>query len=97
MTKEQFLGFQPFEKQLLSARSTNYARFPHKELQKFGEAVEKWRGTNLTRNEQTCPRCLLKLLKEVCAEYIKYKESPRGKALLKAQKEDGEKEPVEEE
>lgn len=85
MTKDQFIAFQPFEKQLVSARNTNHARFPHQELIAFGAAVEKWRGDGLRQNEKSCPHCLLTLLKAVAVEYFKYKESPKGKALLKAQ------------
>lgn len=91
MTKEHFLTFQPFEKQLASAKNSNFARFPHRELLEFDKAVAKWRGKGLGNNEKTCPHCLLRLLKEVGAEYFRYKDSPRGKALLKSQ-ENGETE-----
>lgn len=96
MTKEQFLGFQPFEKQLTSAINSNYARFPHRELLEFDKVVAKWRGKGLGNNEKSCPHCLLRLLKEVGTEYFRYKDSPRGKALIKSQQngeeESGEKE-----
>lgn len=85
MTKEQFLAFQPYEKQLTSAVHTNYARFPHKELLEFEKAVIVWRGEGLKKNEKTCPHCLLTLLKSIATEYFRYKDSPRGKALLKSQ------------
>lgn len=88
MTKDQFIAFQPFEKQLVSAKSSNYARFPHRELLEFDKSVTLWRGEGLKKNEKTCPHCLLQLLKKIADEYNRYKDSPRGKALLKAQNEE---------
>ena len=87
MDKNCFLGFQPFEKQLSTAKHTNYARFPHKELLEFDKVVEQWRGSGLTKSEKSCPHCLLVLLKKIADEYFRYMESPRGKALLKSQNE----------
>lgn len=88
MTKDNFLAFQPFEKQLTSAKHNNYARFQHKELLEFDKSVALWRGEGLKKNERSCPHCLLQLLKKVADEYFRYKDSPRGKALLKSQNED---------
>lgn len=94
MTYEQYQAFKPFEAQLKSAKASNYARFPHKELLAFAEAVKLWRGSNMTNSEKSCSHCLLTLLKKIADEYLKYEASPRGKA--KIEKENNGKTEVEE-
>lgn len=81
MVKKDYIAFKPFERQLNSAKHTNYARFEHNEFLAFGEAVKGWRGTELTKNEKSCRHCLLTLCKKVADEYFKYKDSPWGKRI----------------
>ena len=89
MTYEQYLAFTPWEKQLKSAKDSNYARFPHKEMLLFEKSVEKWRGEGLKRNEKTCSHCFLTLLKKIADEYFKYQNSGRGKAKIKEMENNG--------
>lgn len=83
MTKDNYLAFKEFENKLTSAKNSGFARFSAPELEKFSQILAKHRGTPLSRQERTCPRCLLKTLKQVAEEFYKYQDSPRGKALLK--------------
>lgn len=90
MTGNDFKAFRPFEAQLSSAARSSYARFRPSEKTAFSEAVTAWRGTPLTRQENSCPSCFLKVIKKVAEEYFRYKESPRGKAFLKGEVEGNE-------
>ena len=83
MKAQDYINFKPFEKELESARSHNYVRFPHPIFLQFSEAVKQWRGREVTPNEKTCMHCLLRLVKDVAAEYFKYKSSPQGKKIDK--------------
>lgn len=84
MTKDNYLALKEFENKLMSARNSGYARFSAPELEKFSKVLAEHRGTPLSRQERTCPHCLLTTLKKVAEEYLKYQESPRGKQLLKS-------------
>lgn len=88
MTKENYLAFKEFEQKLGSALHSGFARFSAPELEKFSQILSQHRGTPLSRQERTCPHCLLTTLKKVAEEYYKYEQSPRGKALLKQQEEE---------
>ena len=92
MIKENYLAFREFEGKLSSALHSGFARFSSPELEKFSSILANHRGTPLSRQERTCPRCLLKTLKQVAEEFYKYQDSPRGKALLKELNNEGEKE-----
>lgn len=83
MKLQDFKNFQPFEAQLKSALHNNYVRFYSNNFKPFAEAVKEWRGSEVTNSEKTCPRCLLKLCKQVAEEYFRYASSPKGKAYLK--------------
>lgn len=83
MKTEVYKKLKEFDKQLSSAVNSGFARFSAPELEKLSQAISEHRGTPLSRQERTCPRCLLKTLKQVAEEYYKYEQSPRGKALLK--------------
>lgn len=89
MTTENYLAFKQYEQKLQSALHSNYARFTAKELEAFSQVLSNHRGTPLSRQERSCPHCLLAALKKVAEEYFKFEQSPRGKALLK-QKDNGE-------
>ena len=83
MTKENYLAFKEFENKLASAKNSGFARFSAPELEKFSSILANHRGTPLSRQERTCPHCLLTTLKKVAEEFYKYQDSPRGKALIK--------------
>lgn len=83
MKLQDFKNFQPFEAQLKSALHSNYVRFYSNNFKPFADAVKEWRGNEVTNSEKTCPRCLLKLCKQVAEEYFRYASSPKGKAYLK--------------
>ncbi len=83
MKLQDFKNFQPFEAQLKSALHNNYVRFYSNNFKPFADAVKEWRANEVTNSEKTCPRCLLKLCKQVAEEYFRYASSPKGKAYLK--------------
>ena len=83
MKLQDFKNFQQFDKQLRSAKNTNYVRFQGSEFRAFGAVVKEWRGSELTQNEKSCPHCLLTLCKKIAEEYFRYASSPKGKAYLK--------------
>ena len=83
MTKDNYLAFKEYETKLYSAVHSGYARFTAKEVEAFSKILERHRGTPLSRQERTCPRCFLSTLKKIAEEYNKYEQSPRGKAVLK--------------
>lgn len=90
MKAQDYINFKPFEKELESARNHNYVRFPHNVFLDFSEAVNQWRGRGVQPNEKTCMHCLLRLVKEIAAEYFKYKNSPQGKKIDKQDAADNE-------
>ena len=83
MTKDNYLAFKEFEGKLNSAYNSGFARFSAPELEQFSKVLEAHRGTPLSRQERSCPHCLLKTLKQVAEDFYKYEQSPRGKAVLK--------------
>ena len=83
MTKENYLAFKEYEAKLSSAYNSGFARFTAQELEAFSQVLSNHRGTPLSRQERSCPHCLLVTLKKVAEEYYKYEQSPRGKQLLK--------------
>lgn len=83
MNKDNYLGFKEFEPKFNSAIHSGFARFSAPELERFSKALANHRGTPLSRQERSCPRCLLKTLKQVAEEFYKYQDSPRGKAVIK--------------
>lgn len=89
MKLQDFKNFQPFEANLRSALHSNYVRFYSHNFKPFADAVKEWRGKEVTSSEKTCPRCLLKLCKQVAEEYFRYAASPKGKAWLKNGDENG--------
>ena len=87
MTYEIYKRLEAFETPLMSARNTNYARVPHKDLAELESIVKELRGNGLTQSEKSCTSCFLKLLKWLAEELLKYRNSPRGRA--KIEKENG--------
>lgn len=96
MKAQDYKNFQQFERHLQSAKNTNYVRFAAGDLKVFSEYVQQWRGTPLTRQEQSCPHCFLQVCKKVAEEYFKYQNSPRGRQMTKEEG-NGENESVAEE
>lgn len=90
MTKDNYLAFREFEPKFNSALHSGFARFSAPELEKFSQILSSHRGAPLSRQERTCPHCLLVTLKKVADEYYKYEQSPRGKALLKQEENNAE-------
>lgn len=90
MTGKDYVNFKPFEGQLSTAKHSSYARFRPSEKNAFSEAVAAWRGTPLTRQENSCPSCFLKLIKKVAEEFYRYQDSPRGRQMIKEMAEAGE-------
>lgn len=83
MTTENYLAFKEFENKLASAKNSGFARFSAPELERFSQILSKHRGTPLSRQERTCPHCLLVTLKKVAEEFYKFQDSPRGKTIIK--------------
>lgn len=83
MNRENYLAFKEYEKKLQSALHSGFARFTAQELEAFSQVLSNHRGTPLSRQERSCPHCLLTTLKKVAEEYYRYQDSPRGKQLLK--------------
>ena len=92
MTKENYLALKEYEQKLSSAYNSGYARFTAQELEAFSQVLSNHRGTPLSRQERSCPHCLLVTLKKVAEEFYKYQDSPRGKAVLKELENEGEAE-----
>lgn len=88
MRTEIYLKFKPFEGNFNTAVKSNFVRFSKKELDAFDEVLKAHRGTPLTRQQRSCPHCLLTVIKGVAEEYFKFKNSPAGKKADKVQTED---------
>lgn len=85
MTYEQYKRLKAFETPLMSAKNTNYARVPHKELGELDSITKELRGNGLTASEKSCSSCFLKLLKWLAAEMIKYETSPGGRKKINSE------------
>ena len=79
MKNEQYLKLLPIERQLLSARDSNYARLSAPDFESFCETYKELYGTELTKNEKNCNVCRLKALKKVAADYFQYQEWYKGR------------------
>ena len=90
MTTEVYKKLKKFESKMSSAVNSGYARFRAPELEEFSSILVEHRGAPLSRQERTCPRCLLTTLKNVAADYFKFQSSPAGKKLEKLEREEQE-------
>lgn len=75
ITKEQYLGLLPIERQLKSALYSNYARISAAEFEGFCGLYKAIYGTELTRGEKNCSTCRLKALKKVAVDYFYFKDT----------------------
>lgn len=85
MTTEFFLKFKPYERQFYTAIHSNFIRFTHAEIEEFDKVLKEYKGQGLTRSQRTCQHCMLTVMKAVGTDYFRFKDSPRGKSILKAQ------------
>ena len=73
--KEQYMKLLPLERQLQSARLSNYARLSAVEFDDFCEVYKDIYGVELTRMERNCNNCRLKALKKVANDYFYFKDT----------------------
>ena len=85
MKVEQYKQLKQFEHSMDSARRVGYARMNFRELDTFGKIYEELYGAELTRQQKSCPRCVLKAIKRVAEDYFKFKDSPWGRRVDKAE------------
>lgn len=96
MTTEFFKRFMPYERNFVTATHSNFIRFTRSDIDKFDAVLKDYRGKGLTSTERNCQHCMLTVVKAVASDYFKFKDSPRGKSVLK-QMENGEQEGTPEE
>ena len=66
-----------------TAINSHFARLTRTEVDELSDIVKEWRGSALTAGERNCTHCFLKVLTALGADFIKFKNSPRGKTVLK--------------
>ena len=81
MKTEIYKKLKEFDAKFISASNTGFVRFSAPEVERFSSILAEYRGTPLSRQERSCPRCFFKTLKEVGNDYFKFKNSPRGKKV----------------
>lgn len=83
MTTEFFKRFLPYERQFYTAIHSNFIRFTKTAMDEFDAILKDYRGNGLTSTERNCQHCMLTVMKAVGTDYFKFKDSPRGKSVLK--------------
>lgn len=83
MKTDIFLKLKEYEQKFFTAVHCNYIRFTSRELNAFNEIYKEHTGQALTPSQRTCPHCLLTAVKQIAAEYYKFKDSPQGKKIEK--------------
>ena len=82
MTPETYKILQPFESRLAPATVTGWTRLTKAELTVLNSVAKDAVGRELTKPQQNCPHCVLKLPKELDRAYREY-EPPKGRRKSK--------------
>ena len=79
MKNDIYLKLNPIERQLRSAKDSNYARLSSREFEDFCATYAEHFGKELTRNERNCNTCRLKAIKHLAEDYFQYQEWYKGR------------------
>lgn len=82
MTPETYKILQPFESRLAQATVAGWTRLTKAELTVLNSVAKDAVGRELTKPQQNCPHCVLKLLKELDRAYREY-VPPKGRRKSK--------------
>lgn len=83
MKGETYKKLKELEKQMNIAATCGYIRITAPQVALLAECYEEAFGRALTRSQKTCGHCLKKAAVELYNDYLKYKNSPRGKKIDK--------------
>lgn len=83
MKGETYKKLKELEKPMEIAAKCGYIRITAPQVALLAECYEEAFGRALTRSQRTCSHCLKKAAVELYNDYLKYKNSPRGKKIDK--------------
>lgn len=83
MKGETYKKLKELEKPMEIAATCGYIRITAPQVALLAECYEEAFGRALTRSQRTCSHCLKKAAVELYNDYLKYKNSPRGKKIDK--------------
>lgn len=90
MKGETYKKLKELEKPMEIAATCGYIRITAPQVALLAECYEEAFGRALTRSQRTCSHCLKKAAVELYNDYLKYKNSPRGKKIDKEENADTE-------
>lgn len=84
MTTEQYKKLRKYAGKFEETRH-GFVRVTRTEMDEFSSIYWEIYGKEVTRNQRTCPHCVLKLFKQVAGDFWNFEKSPAYKKLVKAE------------
>jgi ribosomal protein S27AE len=72
-----------------------YVRATKSDMERFSSVYKEIYGKPVTQSQRTCPRCILKLFKQVAEDYWAFEKSPAYKKLIKSERDENDATSVE--
>ena len=79
MTKSQYEELQWMSTKFQLVTNAGYVHITRKELDKFLVTYQKVFGEGLTASQKSCPRCVVRAVRRMADEYLKYEEKRKRK------------------
>lgn len=83
MKGETYKALKKFEGAMQVAKTCGYIRLTSTQVMELAQLYNEAFGKELTRSQKTCGHCLQRVAVALYDEYLKYKNSPRGRKIDK--------------